>query len=162
MFYQATIRILFGFSVTIANVIALFVLIKCKKMAFQIPTMTIILAITDVITEIMITAGGFNPHVMCQISFHTQIAVTYMTCFFITAMSGDRFFALCFPFQYRRLVTSGRVYYLTLALWASSVSFSLLTLLWLKTTTVTIQGDCNFETDIVGGMVSIQHISYII
>ena len=153
------LRNLFGLSVTIANFMAFFVLFKCKKMAFQISTMTIQLTFTDAITGMIVTVGGFTPNFMCQISHITQIAVTYMTCFLITAMSGDRFFALCFPFQYLRTVTSRRVLYLTLALWLISLSFSLLILLWLKTTTVTTQVDCNYEIDIVGGMVSIQHIS---
>ena len=112
------LRIIFGLSVVIVNLVALVILFKCKKMAFQIRILTIQLTITDAISGIMVTMMGLHITAwfpaFCYVSYHTHVAVGYMTFFVITAMSGDRFLALCFPFQYRWMVSSRRVLYLTM------------------------------------------------
>ena len=91
------LRILFGLSVTIANFIAFFVLFKCKKMAFQIRTMTIQLTFTDAITGMIVTVGGFTPNFMCQISHITQIAVTYICKFLDYCNVRRQIFRVVFP-----------------------------------------------------------------
>ena len=154
------LRIMFGLSVIIANLLALVILFKCKKMAFQIRILTIQLTITDAFSGILVTMKGLHVSalfpVMCRLSYHAQMAVSYMTCFMITTMSGDRFFALCFPFQYRYMVTSRRELYLTVTLWTLSINLSLLLLAWAKTTK---QEDCYFVHSIVGEEGYIQHAS---
>ena len=47
-------------------------------------------------------------------------------------MSGDRCLAMCMPFKYHRVVTATRVKFLAVALWITSVGFSLLFLAWTK------------------------------
>ena len=74
-------------------------------------------------------------------------------------MSADRFLAICFPFKYRHIVTSRKVLYLSIALWFSSVSLSLLTYVWMKTSTGIV--DCTFIFGDVSKTVSIQQISLI-
>ena len=157
------LRITFGLSVMIANLLALVILFKCKRMAFQIRILTIQLTITDAISGIFVTMMGLNISArfpaFCYLSYHTNVAVSYMTFFVITAVSGDRFLALCFPFQYRWMVSSRRVLYLTMALWTFSLGLSLLLLVWMNTT---ISKDCynaDSPNTIVGKEGFIQHAS---
>ena len=132
-------------------------------MAYQIRILTIQLTITDAISGILLTMLGLHISArfpaFCYLSYHTNVAVSYMTLFVITAMSRDRFLALCFPFQYRWMVSSRRVLYLTMALWTFSVCLSLLLLAWMKTT---ISKDCynaDSTNTIVGKEGFIQHAS---
>ena len=160
-YLSGILRVGFGLLVMVANLIALVILIKCKKMAFQIRILTIQLAVTDFLfglyTLMMgVRISSFFPF-LCHINYHARTTVSYMTCFVITTMSADRFLALCFPIKYRRIVTSRRVLYLSTALWFSSVLFSLLTYAWMKT--ITGKTDCKFIIGRVSKAVPIQHIS---
>ena len=132
----AILMIVFGLSVTIANIIAVVILFKCKKMVFQIRTWSIQLAITDILTGVLITMNGLHitdfAFAICCAIFHIQVVVSNMTCFTITAITFDRFLALCFPLRYRYIVTARRVKYTVVVLWTIAVTLSLLALLWMK------------------------------
>ena len=130
-------RVIFGLVIMVLNLISLVILFKCRKMAFQIRTLTIQLAITDVVSGLLTSMVGLRistySFVTCRLSYHAHSVVSIMTAFTITTMAGDRFLALCFPFQYHRMVTSRRVGYLSAVLWILSLFFSLMTLIWMET-----------------------------
>ena len=133
-------------------------------MAFQIRILTIQLTITDIISGILFTMMGLHITVwlpaFCYVSYHTHVAVSYMTLFVITAMSGDRLFAICFPFQYRWMVSSRRILYLTVTLWIISICLSLLFLAWMKTTASKY---CYSSNSIMVGQEGlIQHASFVL
>ena len=134
-------RLLFGVSVTISNLMAVGILLKCKKMSFQLRIMTIQLAITDVIRGIVVIMIGLHitdtSIVMCHVSYHTQVVICNMTCFTITAMSCDRFLALSFPLRYRYMVTARRAKYIVIVLWVMALATSLLILQWMTNTVYT-------------------------
>ena len=126
------LRVVMGLSITIANFIAVVILLKCKKMAFQIRIFTIQLATTDVITGLLVTVVGLHISdfsvVTCRTSYHMHILISNMTCLTITAMSCDRFLALCFPLRYRYTVTARKIRNVVIVLWIISVALSLLPL----------------------------------
>ena len=144
-------RAIFGLIIMIMNLISLVILFQCKKMAFQVRTFTIQLAITDVVSGFLTSMVGLHistySFVTCRMSYHSHMVIGIMTTFTITAMAGDRFLALCFPFRYHQIVTSKRVMYLSITLWGLSLACSLLSLIWMDTS---IYNGCNYIETVIG------------
>ena len=135
----------------VLNLISVVILVQCKKMAFQVRTFTIQLAITDVVSGFLTSMVGLRistySFATCRLSYQSHSLISIMTTFTITAMAGDRFLALCFPFRYHRMVTAQRVKYLSAMLWILSLACSLLNLIWMDTT---IYKGCNYIENVIG------------
>ena len=86
---------------------------------------------------------------MCRATYHTQVVICNMTCFTITAMSGDRFLALRFPLRYRYMVTARRVKVTAAVLWGVALATSLLVLLWMRSKG-TIYKSCYYLYSMIG------------
>ena len=126
------LRIGVGLSIFIMNLTATIVLFKCRRMAFQIRIFTAQLAIADALFGVLMVSVGLRiasvSLVACRINFHFNMMVHFMTSLTITAMSGDRYLALCFPLQYRSSISHKKVKFLSALLWifAASLSIALL------------------------------------
>ena len=129
------LRIGIGFFIFMMNLTAIMILFKCKKMAFQVRIFTTQLAIADSLLGILVIVSGQRIASMSlvtrRINFHCSLALHLMTHLTITAMSCDRFVAICFPLQYRHAITARKMKYLSAFLLVVSIGLSLVLLIWM-------------------------------
>ena len=129
-------RSVVGLIITIMNIIAVVVLLRCKKMAFQIRIFTLQLAVADLLLGLSLALLGLGlaslSPVTCRVNFHFTSTLQFISFFTITCMSGDRFLAMCMPFKYHRIAKEKRVKFLAVSLWIASVAFSLIFFAWEK------------------------------
>ena len=124
-------------TIIIMNIIAVLILFRCKKMAFQIRIFTIHLAVADLLFGISLVLGSLIRRIslsslMCRVNFHSTVVFYFTSLFIITCMSGDRCLALCMPYKYVEVVSAKRVKYLSLLLWFVAISLSLILLTFTK------------------------------
>ena len=123
-----------GLAIMLMNIAAVLVLLRCKKMPFQIRIFTIQLALADLLSGLTLVFIGLRlaalSPVTCRINFHFTSALHFVSTITITSMSGDRFLAICVPFRYHRMVTAKRVKFLGLLEWIVSMIISLVFLAW--------------------------------
>ena len=102
-------------------------------MTFQIRIFTAQLAVADIIFGIFVMARirrDFISVIGCQLIYNCIMLTHLVTTLTITAMSCDRFLALCWPFKYPLMVTSGRLKLTSALIWIIALSMSLITLVW--------------------------------
>ncbi|KAK3092617.1 hypothetical protein FSP39_005036 [Pinctada imbricata] len=104
------LRISFGLTLIILNMLSIIVLCRAKKLPAQISRMSMNLAITDMSFGMISFLKGLHVHLVsvysCRVIFHSHIALTLVTCSIITTMAFDRFMAIRFPISYQHKVKS--------------------------------------------------------
>ena len=125
-----------GLTIMIMNAMSMLVLFRCKKMTFQIRIFAIQLAIADFCIGLSIAFVGLSiasfSHVTCRVNFYSTTTLQLMSLFTTTAMSVDRFLAICMPFKYHRIVRSSRVICVSVLLGVISVALSIVLLTFSK------------------------------
>ena len=132
------LRILLGFSIMVMNFISLFVLFKCKQMAFQIRLFTTQLAAADFVNGFLFILLGLQVSSLsetgCRFNYYCSSVLNFLSIFTITAMAGDRFLALCFPFKYHYVATPTKLKLIALVLWVTALAITLVNFAWMDNT----------------------------
>jgi hypothetical protein len=118
---QDVLRFLIGVSITIVNIVALLLLAQTKKMNVQIKLLSMNLAVTDLLTGIVILGDScispILPESLCRTLMYCYCLVVVVSFLNITGMLIDRFCALFSPFKYHNFLKKKTYVFIILSFW---------------------------------------------
>lgn len=130
----ATSAVIVGSTMAVWNIIAIAMLIQCKRMIYQIKVIAINLAVTDFSTgffsvvDAVLAMYGLNvKYEWCVIRCHLDIMLVIASIFFMTVFALDRFLSLQFAMLYQELVSKRRIYISCILTWLLATTVTVLT-----------------------------------